>query len=99
MNRDTEPMIDIAATQRTARELRARAVGQAARALLRALVRYGLRPMADVLRRGPDASALSRMDERMLRDVGLTRGSIHFAPGASLTPANSNDPRDRTDVA
>ncbi len=60
-------------------------------ALLLAEILAGLRKLAQALKNRRDAAILAGMDERMLRDIGLTRGDLRDAYAEPLW-------RDPTDI-
>ena len=97
MTSDNENRLDSFALHRAARELRARyiafAMGKVARGVVGLLRRRILEPTRAYFKHRRQVEALMNMDDRMLRDMGLSRGGIAYAlkNGRQGEPANTNE--------
>ena len=98
MNTDEKSYIDSFARHRAAREARARyvaaTVGRAVRGLARLIARQIFGRIHAYLQRRRQLEILLNMDDRMLRDMGLSRGGISYAleKRREADPANINTP-------
>lgn len=82
------------------REARAQRLASAARGLgIGFLARRVLGPARAYFRRRRDIAELMAMDDRMLRDMGLSRTTIVYDLDHGRVPANVNLPLHRPDAA
>lgn len=95
--------IDSSSLHRTARAARAlhlaALVGRSGRGLAGFLTRRLLGALRAHAERRRRLEELMNMDDRMLRDMGLSRSSIVFVFENGRAPANSNEPIKKTDAA